>query len=102
MSHHYCSIFGAKYFGRFSILMLFLVLAGAGFVSVTFSLPSDVVKGYNLTAPNCTVNCTYNMYYGHFNGFGHTNATRVMNLTRDNLFFDFYQGCFLSLELVFC
>lgn len=74
--------------------MLFLVLACAGFVSVTFSLPSDVVKGYNLTAPNCTVNCTYNMYYGHFNGFGHTNATRVMNLTRDNLFFDFQQGRF--------
>ena len=44
-----CSIFGAKYFGRFSILMLFLVLACAGFVSVTFSLPTDVIKARNHT-----------------------------------------------------
>ena len=39
------------------------------------------------------MNCTYDMHYGHFNGFGHTNATRVLNLTRDNLFFDFEQDC---------
>ena len=50
------------------------------------------MQGYNLTAPNCTVNCTYEMHYGHFNGFGLTNATRVLNLTRDNLLFDFQQG----------
>ena len=50
-----------------------------------------MLQGYNLTAPNCTVNCTYEMHYGHFNGFGHTNATRVLNLTRDNLLFDFQQ-----------
>ena len=72
--------------------MLFLVLVCAGFVSVSFSLPSDVTKSYNLTQHNCTVNCTYNMYYGHFNGFGHTNGSRVLQLTQDNLLFDMYQG----------